>query len=469
MGFFTSSKTNKSSTSKVKKPSHVKTSVVKRESHRPKQKSKFLSLFSKKTKTSKIAKVRSSSNNRIEKKESIKPYQVFFDFRINHDKKMMFVFFALILVGIIAIFSSTIVFAYRYQDDKYYYLLSHLRFLGIGFVALLIFYFVRLEFLTRLWFVPYGIVIGLLGYLFYLSLTTSDVTIDGANRWLLLGGFQFQPSEFSKLAFLVFVAGFLSTLPDLYRDAKDYFWKNFAPFGGAFFLVVLLILLGRNLGTALVVGFIGMACYFVAANTKFQKAGFAVFVILIAIGGLIFGIYESYRADRIEVWTTYLKTGDTLVEEEAENGETFYSRELRSYQFDQVLTACGTGGLWGQGLGQSIGKYYFVKTTAGDDSIICIIGEELGFPITAAIILLYIYLVYVCLNLSQKLVDKPVPYYILVGFACWIGFQMFVHVGANLGVIPLTGQTLPFISLGGSSIISAMAGMGLALNASKQV
>lgn len=403
------------------------------------------------------------------KKEQIKPYELIFDFKTNHDKKLMIVFIALLLIGVIAIFSSTIVFAYRYTGDRYYYLFSQLKFIGIGAVILTFFYFIRLEFLTKLWYIPYGIIIILLAYLVFLSFTTSDSAIDGATRWIQLAGFQFQPSEFSKLFFLIFVAAFLSSLPDTYRDTKDYLRKNFVPFGIAFFTVVGLILLGRNLGTAMVVGFIGMSCYFIAAKTKYQKAGFLVLLAVMAAGGVLFGIYESYRADRIDVWTTYLKTGDTLVKEKNTDGTTFFSRELRSYQFDQVLTACGTGGVWGQGLGQSIGKYYFVKTTAGDDSIICIIGEELGFPMTAMIIILYIYMVYVCINLSKKLIDKPVPYYILVGFACWIGFQMFVHVGANLGVIPLTGQTLPYISLGGSSIISLMAGMGLALNASKQI
>lgn len=346
---------------------------------------------------------------------------------------------------------------------------SHLRFLGIGLIVFFFFYFVRIEFITKLWFIPYGVIIALLFYLVFLSFTTDDFSIDGATRWVQLGGFQFQPSEFAKLAFVIFVAAFLSKMKDNYRDFKEYFKVNLLNFCIFFFTVVALILLGRNLGTAIVVGFIGMACYFVAAKSKYQLCGFLIMAGIIVLGGIAFGIIESYRADRIDVWTTYLQTGDTLVREEGADGSIFYSRQLRSYQFDQVLTACGSGGLFGQGLGQSIGKYYFVKTTAGDDSIICIIGEEMGFLLTSLILLCYVYLVFVCINIAKKSLTKPVYAYILIGFASWIGFQMFVHVGANLGVIPLTGQTLPFISLGGSSIIAVLGGAGLALNASKQI
>lgn len=449
-----------------KKPKKKSTPIVKRKhsnsiklhSAENKRKGLFAGLIKK---DSKVKKRGQSSND---KKDGVKPYELLFDFKLNHDNKLFAVFMILILVGIIAIFSSTIVFAYRYTGDRYYYLFSHLRLLAVGSIVMVFFYFLRIEFITKFRYILYGIVVSLLLYLVFLSFTTTDAAIDGATRWIQLGGFQFQPSEFAKLAFLIFVASFLARMPNHYRDTNDYIQKNFLPFAISFFIVVGLILLGRNLGTALVVGFIGMVCYFMAANSSFQKAGFLVLIGFIAIGGVIFGIYESYRADRIAVWTNYLKTGDTAILEK----DGVVTRDQRSYQFDQVLTACGSGGFLGQGLGQSVGKYYFVKTTAGDDSIICIIGEELGFPFTVGIILLYVYLVYVCLNIAKKLVDKPEYYFIMVGFASWVGFQMFVHVGANLGVIPLTGQTLPFISLGGSSIIALMGGMGLALNVSKQ-
>lgn len=388
----------------------------------------------------------------------------FFDFNIKHDNRIFFVFLIILTIGIIAIFASTIVFAYRYTGDKYYYLFSQLKLIGIGFVLLAVFYFVRIEFITKLWIIPFIVSIFLLAYLLFLAYSGKIEATDGATRWLQLGGFTFQPSDFAKLAFVIFIAAFLSRLPESYRNTKEFVRINFIPFCICFFLIVGLVLLGRNLGTAMVIGFIGLVCYWASATTSLQKAGFTVLIAIVIIGGIGFGIYENYRADRIAVWTNYLKTGDTEILE----ADGKLSRDQRSYQFDQVLTACGSGGIMGTGLGQSIGKYYFVKTTAGDDSIICIVGEELGFGITAIILMLYLYLVYVCLSLARDFWNKPVYYYLLIAIASWIGFQMFVHVGANIGVIPLTGQTLPFVSLGGSSLISLMAAMGIILNISKQ-
>jgi len=398
------------------------------------------------------------------KKKSINPLNIFFDFSLSSDKKLFFLFLGLLTIGIIAVFSSTIVFAYRYTGDKYFYLLNQIRLIGVGFIFMSFFYFVRIEVIAKLWFIPFGICIGLLSYLFYLSLTSQAEIIDGATRWIKLGGFQFQPSDFAKLAFVIFVASFLGNRPLEYRDTNEYFKKNLGPFLFMFLLTVVLILLGRNLGTALVVGFIGLVCYGATATSKYQKSGFIIICILIVAGGIMFGLYERYRMERINVWINYLKTGDTAVL----NKDGIPSRNEESYQFDQVLTAVGSGGMTGEGLGESIGKFYFVKTTAGDDSIIGIIAEELGFFMTTGILLIYIYLVFGCLNLAKKMASNRVYYLLLIGIASWIGFQMFVHVGANLGVIPLTGQTLPFISIGGSSIIALMGAFGIVLNISKQ-
>jgi cell division protein FtsW len=400
------------------------------------------------------------------KKEKGSIVNSIFDFSFNHNKRLAGTLLVILIVGIIAIFSSTIFFADMYQNgDKYYYLFSHLKFIGVGLVFMSFFYFVRIELISKLWYIPLTVCILLLAYLVFQSfLGAEDTSIDGATRWIKFGAFQFQPSDFAKLAFVIFISAFLGKMKHTYRDTKDFMRTNFLPFAGIYFILVALILLGRNLGTAMVVGFIGLACYGTTAVTKYQKSGFFLIIFFVLIGGVLFGIFESYRADRINVWVNYLKTNDTRLVKDGK-----LSSEGSSYQFDQVLTACGAGGAFGSGLGESIGKYYFVKTTAGDDSIFCIMGEELGFFMTSGIILLYIYLIFTCFSLAGRVADNQVYYLLLVAIGSWIGFQMFVHVGANLGVIPLTGQTLPFVSLGGSSIISLMGATGIILNISKQI
>lgn len=391
---------------------------------------------------------------------------VLFDFRFNHDKKLFYVFVTLLAVGVISVFSATIVSSYNYNNgDRFFTLNRHLAYIGAGLLVMSFFYFIRLEVIVKLWFVPLFVSIGLLLLIFVLSFTENAVKVDGATRWLTFGGFTFQPSDFAKLAFVIFVAAFLSNKKNHYKDFKEYLHQNLIPYAFWYFFILFLILVGnKNLGTALVIGFIGLTCYGVSAVSKFHLKGFLILLSILIVAGGIFGLYERYRMERIAVWTHYWQTNNSAMKD-----SECPQRAGCSDQFDRGITALGSGGLTGTGLGQSLGKFNFFKTTAGDDSIIAIMGEELGFFFTAGVILLYLYLVLLCLSIAKNFSHRPMYLFILVGCASWIGFQMFVHVGSNIGIIPLTGQTLPFISTGGSSLISLMCAMGLVLNASKQV
>ncbi len=408
------------------------------------------------------AKKRKVTQRAIEKQHYEVWYHRFFDFHRGHDVQLFSVLALLILVGIIAVYSSSIIFAYRYTDNQYYYLTNHLLYVGVGIIFASFFYFLRVEFLTRIWYAPLAICIGLLIYILIMSWLGKADAVNGATRWIDVGSFSFQPSDFTKLAFVLFVAAFLSSRRVHYKDFKEYVAQHLFPYSCWFVLILLLILLGKNLGTTMVVGFIGLACYGVGAVTKYHKTGFMILLGFGILGGVLFSVYEGYRADRIAVWMNYLQTGDTAIEE---NG--IMRRDKRSYQVDQHLTSLGTGGLTGVGLGQSTGKFYFPQTTAGDDGIFSIIGEEVGFYLTVLLLLAFMYLIIRSINISRMFVGRPLYFYIMIGCTTWIGYQMFVHIGVNLSILPLTGQTLPFISLGGSSLISLMGAAGLMLNVSK--
>jgi cell division protein FtsW len=400
-------------------------------------------------------------NTRKNNSESF--WTTLFDFRFNHDKRIALVFITLLIIGIIAIFSASITFGYTLRANKFYFLFQQIKFIIVGFVGLSVFYFIKPYIFVRFWFVPLFVSIALLGYLLIMSLMGAE-GVNGANRWLDIGGFSFQPSDFAKLSFVIFVAAFLSNKKNHYKDFQEYLKTNFIPYSFWFFLILFLILIGNsNLGTAVVIGFIGVTCYGVSATTKYHRIGLGILIGLILIGGAAFALHERYRMDRVAVWSNYWSTGDSRMDD-----KNCPNRVGCWYQYDLVLTSLGTGGFSGIGAGQSTGKYYFVQTTAGDDSIIGIIGEEWGFIVTVGILLLYLYLVLTCISIARDFVDKPIYFFLMVGCSCWIGFQAFVHYGANIGVIPLTGQTLPFISLGGSSLFCLMCAMGLILNVSKQ-
>lgn len=384
-----------------------------------------------------------------------------FDLRINHDSKLFFCFLALLLIGIIFVYSSSIYFSNDLTGGNgFAFLFGHIRYVFFGFILALFFYFVRPNILIKMWPAFLIISIGLLGYIVVLSLLGRAENINGATRWLDFGTLQFQPSEFAKLSFVIFLSAFLSKKNLPYKNFKSFMWKFFIPFSFWAGLIVLLILLGKNLATSMVIGFIGLMTYFASMKSKFHIYGFLFLIIVGILVGIVFTYIEGYRTLRYETWTQYLSSGDIPEE----------NRRTTGYQFYQVLIAVGTGGTGGQGLGNSLGKYYFVSTSAGDDNIFAVISEEMGFIGVTALIALYIYLILRLLTIASYFREgQSYYYYTLVSIASWVGFQALIHIQSNVGLMPVTGQTLPYISLGGSSLISLICAMGLALNISKYI
>lgn len=388
-----------------------------------------------------------------------------FDFNFQFDRRIFLTFILILIFGIIAVTSSSVIFSYRntIDNNRFAYVLSHLIYICIGFGALSAAYFLKLEFIAKLWFIPLFISIGLLGFIAVLSFLNKIDDTNGAYRWLVFGSISIQPSDLAKLAFVIFLAAFLTTRKKKYDDFRDYFYHNLLPFALIFGLILGLIIAGKNLGTAIIVGSIGLISYSLTMTTKYHLKG----LLIMIFGGIFMALFAtfltSYRQGRLEVFWTYWKTGDTAIEE---NG--ILRTDGRSYQFTQMIQSLGSAGWVGTGLGQSIAKFNLPLRTSSDDAIFTIIGEEMGFLGGASIILLYGYLTYLCFSLAGKYIKKPIYFYMMIGCASWIGVQAFVHIGGNIGIIPITGQTLPFISLGGSSLVSLMTAMGLILNVSKQ-
>lgn len=392
-----------------------------------------------------------------------------FDFSINHNKKLLLSLILLILIGIMFTFSATISFSYWYSPNKseFFFLFNHLRILSLGLILSVPLLFINLKFIFRSWPFIYLYSIFLLIYLTYQTFTGQIENIDGATRWINIGTLQFQPSEFIKLALVISLPPIFKLLNNITQN-KNLNHKTklllLITFNISFILILILILGTKNLGNTIIVGMIGLVGYWYVSKTNLEKINLLILLTLILLGGIIFAVIESYRADRINVWLNYLRTGDTTYQ----NEEGVWSREGKSYQLDQSLISIGSGGITGKGLGNSIGKYYLPKTSSGDDSIFSVIAEELGFVFTLSILLLFLYLILQLINIAKNL-NNIVYSCTLITTATWIGIQTFVHIGANIGILPLTGQTLPFMSTGGSSIISLLLSMALCLNISRYV
>lgn len=265
----------------------------------------------------------------------------------------------------------------------------------------------------------------------------------GAKRWIHLGVATFQVSEFVKLAVIIYLAWWFEKKGPMVKD----FYKTFLPFIAVFGVVFLLIMQQPDLGTAMVVGVIALTLYFVSGATISQMW------TILGIGGLgVLGlIYAApYRLRRL---VTFLNPGaDPLG---------------AGYHVNQALLAIGSGGLFGLGYGHSRQKFNFLPEAASD-SIFAIIGEELGFIGAFSLVMIPIAIIVWRGLVIAKNAPDTFGRLLAMGITTWIGFQAALNMGAIVGVVPLTGVPLPFISLGGTSLVFMLIACGILLNISKQ-
>lgn len=275
----------------------------------------------------------------------------------------------------------------------------------------------------------------------------------GASRWLNLGPFSFQPGELLKLSFILYLASWLSartpeenTLkPKTRQDLKGSI-KVLLFFMLIIGVIAVLLYMQPNVSTLGIISLVAFLMYFLAKTPWWHtlglvSMGFAGLFILMKIA--------PYRADRLLV---FLKPDSDPMG--------------IGYQAKQALFAIGSGGKGGVGLGMSVQKLGFLPQTIGD-SIFAVFSEETGF--IGAFLLISLFLLFLFRGFKVAK-DAPNKFSQLAaaGITSWIVIQSFVNIGAMIGLLPLTGIPLPFISYGGSALIIELIGMGVLLNISKQ-
>lgn len=347
-------------------------------------------------------------------------------------------FLALICIGVLMVYSASIADAYTYYGSALYVVEREAVWVVIGLVAIGVtirFDYHRLE---RWALIFMGATLLLL-----LLVLTPHVghTSHGAQRWFSLGaGVTVEPSELIKLALIVYMASWLASKGDQVRDLK----ACFAPFSAIVGLVALLIIKQPDMGTTIVVTTTMFAVYFVAgadlkhlATVGIGASGFA----------WVFAHNSSYRYDRLTAfmnpWKDPTNTGFHTV---------------------QVLLALGSGGIFGQGLGNSIQKD--VLPAPHTDSILAVIGEEWGLIGTVGVLMLFILIAWRGIRIAMTAPDT-FGRLLAVGVTSWITVQALMNYAVITSSVPFTGVPLPFISYGGTSLIITMTAMGILLNISR--
>jgi rod shape determining protein RodA len=289
----------------------------------------------------------------------------------------------------------------------------------------------------------------------------------GAKRWIDLGFFQFQPSEFAKLAFLIMMASYLSRPQEELRDA-GLFIKSLLLTA----LPFVLILKEPDLGSALVLFPIGLAMMFVAGvPVKFLRR--FIFGVTLLVGLILVDILfappqwqiklEEYQRQRLLVYF-----GRDFASRDATAAEQQEARNLqkqKSYNVEQALISVGSGGLtgkgWKQGTQNSLG--YLPRAVAHNDFIFSVIAEEKGFLGSVIVISLYSVVLFCGINIASQARDR-LGKLLAIGVVTMLFSHIFINIGMNIRLMPVTGIPLPLLSYGGSSVICSLIAIGILQN-----
>ncbi len=355
------------------------------------------------------------------------------------DYSLLFLIIFLVGFGLVMLYSVSAYEANLNHNDSMHYLRRQGLAVMLGFLAMLV--IARIDY--HLWF-HFGNLAYLVSFGLCVVVLIPGVGSEagGSSRWIEIGPLNFQPSEFAKLAMILFLAGLVCRIP-----------KQIGKFLNLIKVMLMIVpifvvVAYENLSTGIIILGIAIVITFVA-SPKFGQF-IALFASGVVGGGVLFIMAAEYRMQRIDAWLHPEKyTSDT------------------AFQTLQALYAIGSGGLFGKGLGQSMQKLGFVPE-AQNDMVFSIICEELGLFGAVCVILLFLLLIWRLMVISNNAADLYGAL-IVSGIMAHIAIQVILNISVVTNTIPNTGITLPFISYGGTATSFLLAEMGLALSVSRGI
>ncbi len=345
----------------------------------------------------------------------------------------------LIIFGLLTLASASSPVGFERFGDSYHFIKGQII-NGIipGVIAMLI--LMRVPY--RIWFKYYKLFLGLTVVMLVAVFATPLAAGYGTSQsWIVIGPIHLQPAEFAKLTFIIGLAGWLAAKPQL--DRQD-LYKGLLPFSLILGIVCGLLAVQPDVGTMIIIALIAVTMFFVSGATM-KHIGILGGVGVAGIAGLI--AIAPYRIARL---LTFINPSlDT---------------QGAGYQLNQALIAVGSGGLLGLGLGQSRQKFLYLPEVTSD-SIFAVMSEEMGFVVSVMFVVILTYFGMRMLKIVKRNKEEFAQFFI-IGVVSWILIQSIVNIGAIIGIMPLTGVPLPFVSHGGSAMLSLLAAMGIVLNIS---
>jgi len=346
---------------------------------------------------------------------------------------------ALILLsfGLLMVASASMTVSDKLTGSPFFYVQRQLFAMSLGLAGAFVVFRVPMQRWQR-----WGPLLVFAGFLLLLLLLVPGIgkSVNGATRWIPLGVFNLQASEFMKLFMVLYIAGYLVRRQD---EVIQSFW-GFAKPMLLLVLASVLILLEPDFGTTVVMFASAVGMLFLGGVVLYQ---FATLMGLAAVAGVLLVVLSPYRWERV---TTFL--------------DPWNDPYNTGFQLTQALIAFGRGEISGVGLGNGIQKQFYLPE-AHTDFIMAVVGEEFGLIGTLGVILLFAFIVWRAFQIGAgaELREERFSAYVAYGLGMWLALQSFINIGVNVGMLPTKGLTLPFMSYGGNSIIVACLGIALLL------
>ena len=358
------------------------------------------------------------------------------------DQALTFVVLALVALGLVMVYSASVALPDSPRFSRYtptHFLVRHLLSIGVALVGAA----VCLQIPIRIWerYAPH-IFVAALALLVVVLVPFIGKGVNGARRWIPMGVMNFQPSELAKLGIAMYAANYMLRK----MDARENFLRAVLPMGIALGVVGVLLLAEPDMGAFMVIAAIALGILFlggVNGRMFFLSVGILVGAFVLMI------VFSEFRRQRIfaylDPWNPDYAQG-------------------KAYQLTHSLIAFGRGEIFGQGLGNSLEKLYYLPE-AHTDFLMAVIGEELGFIGVLAVIVAFFWMTRRIFSIGRQAIamDRVFAGLMAQGIGIWVGVQAFINIGVNLGVLPTKGLTLPLMSYGGSALLLNLAAIAIVL------
>ena len=364
------------------------------------------------------------------------------------DYTLLFIVLFLLGFGLVMLYSTSSYEASMEMGDSAYYLKKQVASTVLGLIVMMVIANIPYHFWERFAFLGYVVSVVLI----LLVLTPLGIEANGARRWINVFGISLQPAEVAKLAMILFLASLVCKMGRSIRTPKGFMIMLAAPLP----ICAEVYLVTKNLSSAIIIFGIAVLMVFVSSPDykKFILIGLAGIAVCALAVYLIVNAADSdslsFRGGRILAWL---------------DPEAYAAG--KGFQTLQALSAIGTGGIWGKGLGQSMQKLGFLPE-AQNDMIFSIICEELGLFGATAVMLLFLLLIWRFMVIANNASDL-FGAMLVVGVMGHIAIQVILNIAVVTNTIPNTGISLPFISYGGSSVLFLLAEMGLVLSVGRGI